>query len=656
MTDEKHENFISDYSGIIEEYGEEGGRNHSFRTVGNRQYLNEDSSVHVGSEYSKRDYYYFRPSESIKKQPKLIIKMSMEAYDNVGILKNTIDLMGDFAVKGITIVHKNRGVQKFLRKWFKMVKGDHVSERIANTLYRTGNVVIQQVNAKIKRETEDRWKAVGFIDSPIKKREIPRHYTVHNPMSVEKMESEIVGEKAKFFLNTRKTITANRFTGKTSEKLDRDGLVELDPDKVHDYYYKKDDWDTWAKPMTYSIMNELMMLDKVQLADMSALDGAISNIRLWRLGSFEHNIYPTRDGINKLRRILSNSTGGGVLNLVWGPELDFKESSTEVHKFLGKEKYEAILTLIYAGLGIPPTMTGGSSQGFTNNMVSIKTLVERLQYGRDILVDFWENQLDNVMQSMGFGGAARIVFTHNALSDEAAEKALLVDLVDRDLISAESVREVFGFDPEVEEIKVNREARGRGKSRPQKASPYHNPLIDHDLRKAAFNTGEYAPSEVGIKLLQKEGDAPNEKSREFNETTKNKEDPGRPFNAKDSTKRTRKVKPRSVGFVDNFIKYNDMHDRVSDEINPAYVKSLGKENMRQLTKDEYLTLEKIKFHCMAHMKDGAESVSEAISRGDNQRYQQAKALIKEFEATIGKLGIEDVKQTYIITLSEEENA
>ena len=50
--------------------------------------------------------------------------------------------------------------------------------------------------------------------------------------------------------------------------------------------------------------------------------------------------------------------GGGTMDLVWGPDLDFKESNSQVYKFLGSEKYQPLLTSIYAGLGIPPTLTG----------------------------------------------------------------------------------------------------------------------------------------------------------------------------------------------------------------------------------------------------------------------------------------------------------
>ena len=49
---------------------------------------------------------------------------------------------------------------------------------------------------------------------------------------------------------------------------------------------------------------------------MSALDGAISNIRLWTLGNLDHKILPNKS-YNKLRDILASNVGGN--GTVWGP-------------------------------------------------------------------------------------------------------------------------------------------------------------------------------------------------------------------------------------------------------------------------------------------------------------------------------------------------
>jgi hypothetical protein len=660
---------------LIEAYGSEGSQNRTFQRTftamgTGRTYLNEDTNVHVQSEYTKRDYYHFRQSEQVKKNPKLIIRMCMDAYENVGIIKNTIDLMGDFASKGIRIVHTNKSTQKFLRQWFRFVNGDQVTERFLNTLYRAANVVVERFDGKITTKTINRWKTVGFIEDNVKRRQIPKGYIIHNPLAIEKFGGLVTTERPKFKLRVSKQSMADvgmfpnaNFNSRIS-RLRGGDWIDLDSSKIYDYYYKKDDWEVWAKPLTFAVMNELMMLDKVQLADMSALDGAISAIRLWRLGSFEYDIYPTREAINKLRRILANNVGtGGVLNLVWGAELDFKESNTEVHHFLGKEKYEAILTLIYAGLGIPPTLTGSSSgSGFTNNMISIKTMVERLQYGRDMVIDFWEKQLSIVMRAMGFSGVPRVTFTYNVLSDEAAEKALLIDLIDRDLVSSESVRDAFGFDHDIEQTKVSREAKRRGKTVPEKAGPYHNPQPDQELKKIALQSGTYAPSEVGLDMNEKTDEAFKEREKEMMPeqqmgNPKMPQEPGRPKNSKDDGPRKKKdVKPRSLAStVDNFLWFDDAHAKVSKIINPAYLNSLGKENLRNLTKQEYLNMEQLKLECLSGLEPGkdfsTEDVMNAIG-GDKEKISLAHNIQVAFEHEHGrKPTIEEVKAINISSLS-----
>ena len=82
----------------------------------------------------------------------------------------------------------------------------------------------------------------------------------------------------------------------------------------------------------------------MKLADLAALDGAISSVRLWTLGDFDQKIVPTKAGLNEVRDILASNVGGGTMDLVWGPELKFTESQSQVYKFLGSEKYQPVLT------------------------------------------------------------------------------------------------------------------------------------------------------------------------------------------------------------------------------------------------------------------------------------------------------------------------
>ncbi len=621
---------------------------------GYRNFIDIEPNRSVRTGFQRSDYNRFRAAESVPQKQIEAIKMCMDAYDRVGIIRNVIDLMGDFACQGISLVHPNKTIERFYKKWFEKVQGKDRSERFLNTFYRCGNVVVKRRTAKLNARMERKMRKGLAVDTEIqeikvKRREIPWTYDFLNPVSIEVLGSQLssfVGEK-RYAIRVSKIVRGYISNPSTDYRhllsqlppdlmkkiQEGENLVPLDPDKISVHHYKKDDWLVWANPMIFAILDDILMLEKMKLADLAALDGAISNIRLWKLGSLEEKILPTKAAINKLRNILASNVGGGTMDLVWGPELDFKESSTQVFRFLGKEKYEPVLTNIYAGLGIPPTLTGMASAGgggFTNNFVSLKTLVERLQYGRNALVGFWNEEIERVQKAMGFRFPAKVHFDQMVLSDEASEKNLLVQLADRDLISTETLLERFGEIPDIERIRIRREMKVREEeSIPQKAGPYHNPQHRNDLEKIALTKDAVSPEDLGIVPSDETGKHPftkpddrrsDDKIEEKKEEVKDKQDErdqkkfdqqqerqkefepkgrpedGRPKNAKDQQKRKQKeVKPKNKpNFVNSMLWANNAQKEIASLVQPALLAHYGKKNVRSLTKSQMDELEYIK--------------------------------------------------------------
>ena len=82
-----------------------------------------------------------------------------------------------------------------------------------------------------------------------------------------------------------------------------------------------------------------------------------------------------------------------------------------------------------------------------------------------------ESRVGDSQKAMGFRLPARIHFDQMVLSDEASEKTLLIQLADRNIISAETLVERFGEIPEIEKIRIRREEKDRkAEVVPQKAS------------------------------------------------------------------------------------------------------------------------------------------------------------------------------------------
>ena len=597
-------------------------------------YIDIEPNRSVRTGFLREDYDNFRPGESVSNYQKRIMKMCMQAYDKVGIVRNVIDLMSDFAAQGLTIVHPNKNVEKFYRKWFLQVNGTDRSERFLNYLYRCGNVVVKRRNAKLNPQKEKELRRTAGSDIVIKnikvnKREVPWTYDFLNPLAVDIQDygGQVVG-KPEFVLNMSKmtyeslvkSSTKNQTIFKTlpndlQKRLhDGDRKIPLSPDDVAFYYYKKDDWLLWANPMIYAILDDIIMLEKMKLADLAALDGAISNVRLWTVGDLEHKIIPTKAAINKLRDILASNVGGGTMDLVWGPELNFTESNSQVYKFLGSEKYQPVLTSIYAGLGIPPTLTGASSSGgYTNNYVSLKTLIERLEYGRDVLKQFWRHEIELVRKAMGFRYPAEIHFDSIVLSDEAAEKNLLIQLADRDIISHETLLERFKEMPSMEKVRVRREEKDRRDDvLPDKASPYHNPQHREDIAKIALTKDMLADEyldDMGLPVSIDETPEPQptKEAPEAPEKQDDNNDPinpvGRPFFSKDSTKRKQKrVLPKSGSPTASVLWAVQAQDQIADILSPIALSHFNKKNMRSLSKAEMSQVDYLKLCILTGMK------------------------------------------------------
>lgn len=606
-----------------------------------RTFLDIEPNKSVRPQFTHLDYYAFRPSEAVPNTQSRAIKMCMDAYDKNGIIRNVIDLMGDFGCQGISIVHQNKSVEKFYQQWFKNVNGKERSERFLNNLYKSGNVIVYRSYAKVTPQLAQYMKALAAdikveVPNPTKN-EIPWRYNFFNPLNVKLKD----GQLSVFLGKPNYTINLGTFFDRfTDGEIPTDVFntlpdniktainngqkeVPLDPSRVKVFHYKKDDWQQWANPMIYAILDDIIMLEKMRLADMSALDGAISNIRLWTLGSLEHKILPNKAAINKLRDVLASNVGGGTMELVWGPELTFKESSSEVYKFLGSEKYTAVLNSIYAGLGVPPTLTGMATNGggFTNNFISLKTLVERLQYGRDQLIKFWDKELEIVRKAMGFRHRAYIQFDQMSLSDEASEKALLIQLADRDIISQETLLQRFKEIPQIEKIRLQREVADRQDDKnPNKAGPFHSPQHKEDLEKVGLQSGKLLPQDVGLKtsvpkdlLIQPK--APPSGGGGIAPSAKPSNPNGRPKNSQDSNPRKQRVaKPKSTpGLAELMVWSEESWDYISNNLTDAFLGTINKKNLRQLTKAEVMDLEQLKLDIFTNI-DPMSVVNEEVIR------------------------------------------
>lgn len=637
------------------------------------------SSNYTRQEYTRYNYNNVRPSERVPSTFVDSLMFSNESYYTISIVRNIVDLMADFCVKGLDWAHPNRNVQSFMRSWYNKVDGNNISERFCNYLIRLGNLCLVPEYSKIPDMIAQEWRktrGAEFKEVKVSNLRIPSSYTFIDVTALtEKLDSTSTTSNRVFSLCANGGListfsnhttgyrlqSGTTFSGRLYQSLpphirnkvhSSSGLIELkENEDVYIYHYRKDDWDTWARPIILSIAEPLIMLKKMHLADSSALDGVISNVRLWRVGYIDqtnvlNSVIPEPYILEKIRDMIKANISGGVLDIVWGPDLDFKESSSNSYEFLYPEKYSQVMAEIYDGFGINPGLAGGLSSngqsGMSNNAISMKVLVERLSYIRNKLTDFWMGESKKIQKAMGFSSPAIVTFDDAVFSDEISYKKLLIELYDRDVLTQEGLREEFNIIESVENGRQLRETKRRKNGKmPPKASPYHDPMVKEKLTSDLIKSGNIDGDEMNIDVKK--------------EDVFSKDKGGRPVGTRDSVKRdTKNVSPKkafAADFLEMKVWARESFDKISDVIGPNYLKEVGKNNFRQLTQEEAEDFENIKLSILCSInpfsdisKDVIQASAESIKDITLEK-EIRNNLINELSLKMNRIPTMDDKRT-----------
>ena len=406
-----------------------------------------------------------------------------EAYENAGIIGNAIDLMVDFGMEGFDIVHPDPIIQNFYRAWAIRVGLESLSSQILKCYFRDGNVPILSFRGRIKaKEFEKLKKAVGanlFTDDNLSAKVIPYAYHVLDVLCIEKWGSELLDNvrfeyrisaedlrplkdpraesNASYIEELRKAIGDEDF-----KYLSDSGYLRFAPGRLSMLYYKKDDYRAWANPMFWRVMDDVKFKKLLRDMDVSVCESVINTLIVIALGNTVEGFPATPAMFEKLSNLMKTPTKSKTL--IWNDLIKIMAEYPPVERILGKEKYEQVDADIRAGLGIAEVVLNGQGNNYANSFLSVKTLLERLEGGRNVLLTWLEAEVRNIAKAMGFKQPAWFKMHHMSLRDEEAEKRLLLELVDRGMVSYETCVDRFGENFQIELERMKREDNFRRKN------------------------------------------------------------------------------------------------------------------------------------------------------------------------------------------------
>ena len=594
------------------------------------------ATINLQAGFNRRDRLLDRSEQKLPTGHSDIIAVCQAIYRKVGMIRNIIDLMSDFAAEGLEFKHPIKTQQRFYESWGKRVDIRGRVHDFMKLLLRDANVIVRRKTVLITPPVvKDMTKAEADIDVVgltsieealtqeipekirrekmlTKKKEIPWSYTFLSPVVIEKIGGDVgrfiggdrlgmrIPTDLRNSIRSPKTDVEREAIKKLPKEVvdavknskNRSTLVALDPFKMFVDYYKKDDWEDWGTPFLFGIIEDVLLKEKMKEADRAALDGVINVTRIWKLGDHKEKILPTEAGISRLVEMLEANVGGGIKNIIWDSMIEMDVDYPPVEKILGDAKYTSVNRDIMKGLGVPEALIGGvdlATRNAETAFIQLKTLIERLEYVRSRCIRWLQNELAMIARAMNFKTVPTISFGTMSLRDEAAEKQLMVQLVDRGIVSVEAVHEVFGrnFMFELQRLKDEEKIRDKNPPLLERASPYYRPESQMKLQQEfQLESDELNKSDNGG------GENPNgDQSRDSGDNPS-----GRPPNLEDTNPRdTRTEKTLSVYRV----KGEECLTQIDTIIDPLYLRFKNAKNMRALTKDESAELEKIKFAIFA---------------------------------------------------------
>ncbi len=524
--------------------------------------------------FSRYDYARQRPADQIPTKFRDVIHTCRNAYLRVGVVRNVIDLMTDFACEDLKIVHPDKKVEALFKVWMSKIGLNEVINQFARHLLVDGNVAILRSTAQLTRPVETQWteKTMGD-DSPEKlytehqdfaKREIPWRYTFLNVAALDWLGDETnqaQGGKTLIFRPSATLLNKIRNTSDSFQKQFSDTLptsviesvikknndyITLDMTKISVSFNKKDDWEDWAPPFLYGVLGDIRFKDKLRQAENAALDGWINVIRLWKLGDHTAGLLPGEGAIQRLIDILNTNTGGGTMDIAWDSMIDMEPFYPPIEQILGPDKYTQVNRDILIGLGVPDVLLGGQGANFSNSFIQLKTLIEKLNYIRGKIIEWLDKEIFIFCTTMDIALTPKVRFGQMNLEDENTTRKLIVGLLDRGVISVEAVLEAYGEDYLIEVERMRQEkALLKGASVKPK--------------------GPFDPKPV---------------------TNKPKGQPGgRPITTKDSSTRDQRTpKPRRTAELILFA--SDAIDTFDEFVLPVYMEKMNVSNARKLTSEQ----------------------------------------------------------------------
>jgi hypothetical protein len=415
------------------------------------------------------------------------IELCQKAYANVAIFRNAIDIMSEFANSDIYLEGGSQKSRDFFYEWFKKIKIWKVKDQYFREYYRSGNIFIYRIDGKFK--LDDFAELSNRIGNGVgAKNEIPIRYIMLNPFDIvaKTSSSFAVGLYEKVLSQYELSRLQNPSNEDDKEILRnlpkelRDGIengsyytnglkIQLDPEKLSFSFYKKQDYEPFAVPFGYPVLEDINT--KMELKKMDhAITRTVENVILLITMGAE----PDKGGINQnnvkaMQTLFKNESVGRVLVSDYTTKAQFV--IPDLNKVLGAEKYKVLNEDIKQGL---QNIVIGEEK-YSATEVKAQIFIDRLKESRNaFLNDFLQVEIKRIAKSIGLKNYPTAKFRDIDIRDQTQLMRVTTRLMELGVLTPQQGMDMFhtGEFPKSEEIAPAQEEFIKNRK-----SGYYNPIV-----------------------------------------------------------------------------------------------------------------------------------------------------------------------------------
>ena len=509
------------------------------------------------------------------------IELTQKAYANIAVFRNAVDMMADFANSTLYLEGGSAKSRSFVNAWLKKIKIWNLKDQFFREFYRSGNVFLYTIEGKINVEDFSKVRNFGIT---LKTNKLPVRYILLNPFDIvaKRATSFDIGLYAKVLSEYEAERLKNPKTDEDRElyeSLDPDiklkiakdswalnGLkVQLDPEKLRYAFYKKQDYEPFAVPFGFPVLDDIEFKMEMKKIDQSICRTIENVVLMITMGTT-----PDKGGVNPrniraMQSLFQNQSVGRILVSDYTTKAEF--IIPDIQKVIGPAKYEVVNQDIKEGLQNIIL----SQEKFASTEIKAQMFLQRLKESRDAFLNtFLQPEIKQLCKNYGFKNAPVAKFETIDLQDQTQVQRTITRMMELGILPPEEGIKVIetGVFPKAKELEAAQE-----KFVEERQKGYYNPIVGGQPMPMTLEEDmevEEMKHPKGAEILNK--------PQETNNRARSASNPGRPLGSKTLAKQCYSV----TAIKETADKTNDLYNSLATEAKKIFKKKRLNKNQKEM--------------------------------------------------------------------------